>query len=65
MKDKINRYEQYYYNVAWKKDPWQPLVKKVFPLVWMITETRYNLLTPFKTIQSKEVEEFLKVIAQK
>jgi hypothetical protein len=65
MKDKTNRYEQYYYSEEWKKEPWQPVDKKLFPLVWMITETRYNLTAPFKTIQSKDVDEFLAAAVRK
>lgn len=60
MKDKLDRYEKYLYAEEWKKESWQPRDKKIFPYIWIITETRYDTSNvPYKTFQTRNVEEFL------
>jgi hypothetical protein len=59
MQEKLQRYERYYYSEAWKLEAWQPEDKKVFPRLWIVTETQYNIEAPFKVAQSKSVDEFL------
>lgn len=36
MRDKLNRYEQYYLSKAWHNEPWQPVNKKVLPHIWIL-----------------------------
>lgn len=55
MKEKIARYEQYYHGEQWKLESWQPEEKKVFPRVWIVSETKYNIEAPFKVAQSTDV----------
>lgn len=60
MGDKIKRYEAWFYGEQWKQEPWQPKDKPpIFPRVWILTETPYSVVTPFKVIQSKTVDEFV------
>ncbi|WP_127532721.1 hypothetical protein [Paenibacillus kobensis] len=57
MRDKLQRYEQYFHSEEWKFEAWQPDEKKVFPRLWIITETRYNIEAPFKVVQTQAVDE--------
>jgi hypothetical protein len=59
MKEKIARYEQFYHGEQWKLEAWQPEDKKVFPRVWIVSETKYNIEAPFKVAQSNDVASFL------
>lgn len=59
--DKFERYEKYYYSDEWKALPWQP-DKKIFPKVWIIGEQRFNWEPEFRVIQSKGVDDILKLI---
>lgn len=47
MTEKVKRYEEYYFSNEWQKETWQPQNKKVFPAVIMITDTRYNIESPY------------------
>ncbi|RBW69477.1 replication-relaxation family protein [Bacillus taeanensis] len=51
MKEKIQRYEAYYYSNQWQSEAWQTVDNKVFPYVLMLTDTRY-------AIESDEIEVF-------
>lgn len=62
MKEKMNRYEQYFYSDEWTKESWQPEGKKVFPRVWMVTDHHYSVIAPFKVIQTKSVNEFIQSV---
>ncbi|GIP38287.1 hypothetical protein J31TS4_15670 [Paenibacillus sp. J31TS4] len=64
MKEKLDRYERYFYSDDWHAEPWQPTDRKVFPRVWIITQAMYQVDRPFKVIQTKSVEELL-VIGKK
>lgn len=60
MKEKFARYAQYYHGEQWKLEAWQPDdKKKVFPRVWIVSETKYNIEAPFKVVQSVDVASFL------
>ena len=61
MAAKLARYEAYYHSGDWRKEPWQPKGKTpIFPYVWFVTETRYNLpKMPFRIFQTRDVAEFL------
>jgi hypothetical protein len=60
MKEKMARYESYFYSDEWKLEAWQPRDKKYFPNVWIIGEAQYRFdKKPFRIIQTKNVEEFL------
>lgn len=63
MQTKFERYERYFYSDQWKLEPWQPPTKKVFPYVWLITETRYNIEAPFRVFQSRDVNELMTTIS--
>ncbi|MDR6997639.1 replication-relaxation family protein [Neobacillus niacini] len=47
IKEKIERYEEYYMSNEWQQEPWQPQNKKVFPAVIMVTDTRYKIDGPY------------------
>ncbi|ASS66196.1 replication-relaxation family protein [Paenibacillus sp. RUD330] len=60
MKEKLDRYEAYFHSDLWKLEAWQPEEKKVFPRLWIISEKPWPVdNTPFKLIQSRNVEESL------
>ena len=43
MNGKFMRYVSYCMSNEWQQEPWQPVDKKVFPKIILITSTRYNL----------------------
>lgn len=56
MKEKMDRYERYYYSGEWHGAAWQPTEKKVFPRVWILTKTAYNVgERPFLVLQNPDV----------
>jgi len=60
MKEKVNRYEAYYLSNEWCLEPWQPDNKKVFPSVIMLTDTRYNIESPYvRFYQVQNIEQLL------
>lgn len=62
MKAKLKRYQDYFYSEEWKKELWQPKEKKVFPYLWIVTDTRYNVEDySFPIFQTSNVMEFLKL----
>jgi hypothetical protein len=62
MKQKIDRYKDYFYRDSWKKLSWQ-LEKKFFPIIWIITEHIYEIeIGPLKIYQSKDIKGFLQQI---
>jgi len=66
MREKLARYEAYYYSEEWKTEAWQPREKKFFPNVWIVGETQYLFSSkPFKILQTRDVQEFIKMINQK
>jgi len=63
MREKIDRYERYFHSQEWYKETWQPGDRKVFPYVWLITQTRYNIEAPFRVFQSSNVVEFMQMVS--
>ncbi|MDA2074209.1 replication-relaxation family protein [Bacillus cereus] len=60
MKEKIGRYETFYYSEAWKDFEWQLKDKKVFPIILFITDTRYNIETNvLRIVQSPNVTDLV------
>lgn len=60
MNEKVKRYEDYYLSNEWQQEPWQPVNKKVFPPVLMITDTRYNIESSYiRFYQVPNVSELL------
>lgn len=59
IKEKLNRYESYYYSNAWHNEPWQPKDKKIFPYLWVVGEPISVEKKPFKIIQTRTVKEFM------
>ncbi len=66
MKEKVSRYESYFMNNEWKKESWQPENKKVFPTVLMLTDTRYNLESPYvRFIQVQNIQQLVNMYEPK
>lgn len=66
MKEKVKRYEDYFFSNEWQQETWQPTNKKVFPTVIMLTDTRYNLESPYiKFIQVQSIEQLLTIFELK
>lgn len=62
IKEKIKRYEDYYFSEEWKKEPWQPQNRKVFPAVLVLTDTRYNFDSKYiKFIQVSCIDELIEM----
>lgn len=60
MNEKIQRYETYFMTNEWQQECWQPIHKKVFPAVILITDTRYNIQsTNIKFHQVVSVSELI------
>jgi hypothetical protein len=60
MKEKVSRYESYFMSNVWQQESWQPENKKVFPTVIMITDTRYNIESPYiKFYQVQKIEQLI------
>lgn len=65
MKEKLNRYENYFLSGAWERESWQPEHKKFKPIVWIIGVGRYNIgVRSFKVIQ-EDIEGMKKIIVKK
>jgi hypothetical protein len=55
MDEKINRYESYFLSNEWQQESWQPMYRKVFPSVILVTNNRYDiqsLSVTFHQVQS-------------
>jgi hypothetical protein len=66
MKEKVDRYEAYRLSREWQNEPWQPKDNKVFPKVLVITDTRYNIESPFvKFIQVQNIEQLIAIDMEK
>lgn len=62
MSEKIKRYEAYFMSEEWKREPWQPVNKKVFPAVIMLTDTRYTIESSnINFIQVQSIEQLMKL----
>ncbi|QOT13754.1 replication-relaxation family protein (plasmid) [Paenibacillus sp. JNUCC32] len=59
MAEKLNRYEAYYNSGEWKREPWQPQNRAIFPYVWIIGAAKYNVgERPFRVYQAS-VDEMM------
>lgn len=58
MTDKMKRYERLFHSEIWKKFSWQP-PKPYFPYLWILSDTRYSTIAPFKVFQTQTVNELL------
>lgn len=66
MKEKIGRYEAFYYSEAWKEFEWQKTDKKLFPIILFITDTRYNIETNvLRIVQSPNVTDLVHLFETK
>lgn len=65
MNDKFMRYVSYYMSNEWQQEPWQPVNKKVFPKIILITDTRYNLPhhSGVQFFQVQNIQQFLNLAA--
>lgn len=60
MKAKVERYEKYALSNKWKDETWQPEKRKIFPYLWLITDTRYTIESNcLRVFQSRNVDDFL------
>ncbi|PFA66860.1 hypothetical protein CN378_12660 [Bacillus sp. AFS015802] len=66
MSEKLDRYEAYRLSKEWENEPWQPTENKVFPKVILITDTRYNIDSPFvKFIQVQNINQLVAMSIEK
>lgn len=66
MNEKVQRYEAYYLSNEWQQEPWQPEHKKVFPVVIVISDTRYKLESSYvKFVQVQSIEQLVKLYEPK
>ncbi|WP_238544501.1 replication-relaxation family protein [Geomicrobium sp. JCM 19037] len=56
--DKLARYERHYNGGDWRNYEWQPADGALFPHVWIVGATQYDVGgTPFNVLQSRSVGE--------
>lgn len=66
MSEKLDRYNDLYNSGLIYEEPWQPVDKKVFPRVLILSEQRYAVDTyPFKVIQAPSFTHFLQSLKPK
>jgi hypothetical protein len=66
MSEKVDRYEAYRLSGEWKNESWQPQDRKVFPTVIVLTDTRYNIESPFvKFVQIQNLEQLVNMTKPK
>lgn len=65
MKEKLNRYENYFLSGEWQKATWQPEHKKVQPMVWIYGKDQYNIgVRSFRVFQ-EDVEGMKRILVKK
>lgn len=63
MKEKIDRYEAYYFSEEWKNEEWQPKERKVFPYLIIISDSRYSIKSDvIRIFQTPNIKAFMKKI---
>lgn len=63
MADKFKRYEHYYLTDKWHSLPWQPKEKApIFPRLWVLSDSLYSIVTPYRLYQTKTVDEIFSKI---
>jgi hypothetical protein len=67
IKDKMDRYLDLFDSKIIKDEPWQPVDKKVFPHILILSEQRYAIdgSYPFKIMQAPSFTEFLQTLKVK
>lgn len=59
--EKFGRYYEYFRSGSWRQESWQPVEKKVFPFIWILSDSHVpvppNL--PFPVMQNRSINEFL------
>ena len=60
---KVNRNDTYYHSNEWQQGPWHPANNfKMFPTVIIVTDTRYNIESPYVMfIQVQNTEQIVNV----
>ncbi|MDF2605882.1 MAG: hypothetical protein K0S34_72 [Bacillales bacterium] len=59
MKDKITRYENYFYSEKWQLEQWQPTGNKYFPTIILITNHKYKIDSQLHVRQLSDISEIL------
>jgi hypothetical protein len=67
IKDKMDRYLDLFDSKIIKDEPWQPVDKRVFPHILILSEQRYAIdgSYPFKIMQAPSFTEFLQTLKVK
>ena len=67
MKDKLDRYLEFYNSRAIEKEPWQPADKKVFPQVLILSDQRYAVdgAYPFRILQAPSFRQLIQTLNPK
>lgn len=64
MSEKFNRYLAYYESNEWQNESWQPVKRKFFPTIFLITDTRYSLPIDLpldlRILQGKDIHSILR-----
>ena len=65
MTDKIARYEALYQSGKVHAEPWQPVNRKVFPALLILTKTRYAVHSDnFAIVQAESIADFMRTMKQ-
>ncbi|HER2169493.1 TPA: replication-relaxation family protein, partial [Streptococcus pyogenes] len=61
MNEKFMRYVSYYMSNEWQQETWQPIDKRIFPKIILITDTRYQLPrhSAVQFFQVQDIKRFL------
>lgn len=61
MNEKFNRYVSYFLSNEWQQESWQPVDKKIFPKIILISDTKYTLPRhdAVNFFQVKDINQFL------
>lgn len=67
MKEKVKRYEEYFFSNQWQEETWQPANKKVFPAATIVlTDTRYNIESSYvRFIQVQNIDQLVNMFEPK
>lgn len=62
MQAKLKRYEAYHAGGEWERASWQPPGKKIFPVLWIIGEGKYDVGNPSFRIFQMTVEQMVTML---
>lgn len=66
IKEKVKRYEEYFFSNQWQEETWQPANKKVFPATIILTDTRYNIESSYvRFIQVQNINQLVNMFEPK